>query len=56
MVIKMKFRFMSKRKAKRELIEKIRAGGRKLGENDYLQDGKRFVVSGKHFLIYEECN
>lgn len=55
----MKFKFAAKRKAKRELVEKIRANDsfRKIGENDYLNaDGRRFVVSGKHFLVYEPCN
>lgn len=55
--MKTKFRFSAKRKAKKELIEKIRANSEKIGENDYLNaDGRRFVVSGKHFIIYEPCN
>ena len=55
----MKFRFAAKKKAKKNLIEKIRSNDsfRKIGENDYLNEkGQRFVVSGKHFLVYEACN
>ncbi len=52
----MAYRLVRKQKAKRELIEKIRGSGKKIGENDYIHSGRRFVVSGRHFLVYRDFN